>query len=518
MVVRQAGVARSESARPPGWFIGICLAGIPAIIAVIYLGTNQGITLLSVVDHPEQAGLAFLLLGAAVAAVWLRCLARSAVDALLPVAVGLGWLALLLLGLGSLLLIEHFADLRFPIAQYEVLPSVRMVKNMLGWNAAAGASLLAGLWLGSAVYRRRGHGASEKVELDGGYMTPAAQERLGQIVLRLFLIGLAGSALVVASTHSLALFDKNVDAVRYSQGVSLGFATLAQFELVTSAALSFALALTAPERRSFGMVLAVLSVILLIVTRAERTPTLVALFASMLFLRHLGWRPNLMVLFAITAVVITGVLYLGVFRLQSQTPAGTVTSQEQEVRFLLDVSPEVREQAFVYSLFPAQITYAGANGMIPVGLAVVPGKLLAPLGVKKQDISLDSSRIYANDMNNLHIYDTQVPIRVGLAGELWMDGGPLVLVLGMIGFGFGVVCLARWRPRGILHIGAKAVMGAYCVVALITPLAVVSPLLLVTVLPLLIAGDAESRRLISDTTSPPLGSRPSAQSGTLIAR
>jgi hypothetical protein len=159
------------------------------------------------------------------------------------------------------------------------------------------------------------------------------------------------------------------------------------------------------------------------------------------------------------------------------------------VRALLDISPEVREQSFVFRLYPSHTPYLGTNGILPVGLALVPGKLLDLTGVNKQELTENSSALYTAAMNKLGIFATTKPIRVGLTGELWMDGGPIALVIGMVLYGIVGACLAAWRPRTPLRLVARALATAFVLLSLVTPLATLSPIALVTLLPLLLARD-----------------------------
>jgi hypothetical protein len=254
------------------------------------------------------------------------------------------------------------------------------------------------------------------------------------------------------------------------------------------------LVLQSREHRMRGLVLFALSVVVLIATRAERTPTIVILFAALLLVRLMGRRLRAFPIFAAVVVLIAGVVYLGVFRLESQN--GHVSGDTQLVHGLLDISPEVREQAFVFTLFPSQTPYLTTSGVLPIAWAVVPGKLLQLVAIDKTGLAQDSSRLFGATMNNLHIYANPEPIRVGLAGELWMDAGPAGLIIGLTLYGLGAACLGTWRADSPLGRVAQSLAYTFAIVGLILPLAVLAPLALVTLVPLLAASRSErmSRR------------------------
>jgi hypothetical protein len=398
-------------------------------------------------------------------------------------------------------MLRHFQQLSYPIAQYATLPTVEMIHRLISVDALGFVALAFGVWVGGWIFGARVGGRSPSVRLPEAAQRNA-ESLLAKWAVRLLLIGLAGSAVLVGVTRSVAVFDSNIDKVRYTQGVGLGFATLAQYELVGAGVIACVLALTAPRYRRLGVTIAVASVVTLTATRAGRTPILVMAFGVLVVLRLLGKRVRVVPVFVVTAALIFGALYLGIFRLQSQS--GPLTGKEEEVRALLDVSPEVREQAFVFSLFPTQAPYLGRDGVLPIGLGVLPGKLLALANIDKQSLNQDSSHIYTATMDRLQIYRNTKPIRVGLTGELWMDAGPVGLIIGMVLYGLVGSGLAAWRTSTPMRVIGRGLASTLYMLALVTPLAVLSAASLMTLLPFLIARDAAatpSSRATSEAVS-----------------
>jgi hypothetical protein len=387
-------------------------------------------------------------------------------------------------------MVAYYQDLHYPIARSENVPTLPMIHQLILWDLIGGLVLAYGLWLGSNFARRT---SSRKSNAPQEHSQPEQHVQDGSALLatwgkRLFCIGLAGSVIVVAVTHSIALFDSNVDTVRFTQGVGIGFATLAQYELVVAGIIGLFLALNRGQYTKLGTTLACLSIIVLIATRAERTPTLLTIFGAVILARLTGRNFRIVPVFLTVIVLLGGVLYLGVFRLQSQE-SGQVSSKKAQVRALLDISPEVREQAFVFTLWPSRTPYLGVTGILPVFLAPVPGKLLSLAGVDKQELTENSAVAYTAVMNKLGIYATTVPVRVGLAGELWMDAGPLGLIVGMFLYGIIGAWVTVWRPRTPLRLVARALVSAFLILTLIAPLAIWTPIAFVTLLPLLLARD-----------------------------
>lgn len=455
-----------------------------------YLAVSSGVSITSIVDHPLVPGLCAGGLGFALACVWLYSIVRGPAAMLTRRGVLLGYLALFLLGLFSLLVLEYYQSLNYPIAQYTVLPTISMIHKLIFWDTVGAGALAYGLWLGSILARRsdirtQTNEANAYLERD----THKDEATLARWGPRLFLVGLTGSIILVGLTHSIALLDTNIDNVRYTQGVGIGFATLAQYELIGAGVIGLGLIFNTTQYKRLGFILASASALILASTRAGRTPILVMAFAALILIRLMGRQPRVATVFLMAAALLAGVLYLGVFRLESEK--GPLTGQEKQVRALLDISPEVREQTFAFSIFPSRAPYFGTTGTLPVILAPIPGKILSLADVNKQSLNQDSSHLYTTTMNDLHIYRITKPIRVGLAGELWMDAGPLGLILGMALYGIGGAWLASWRPKTPLRMVARALASTFFILALITPLAVLAAIAFVTLLPLLLARDSE---------------------------
>jgi hypothetical protein len=481
----------SPSVKPPTWLIALLVGVIPIASAVAYLTSTSGLSLTNLVDHPLEAGLCAGVLGIALSCTWLYSIIRGPAATLTRRGVLLGYLALWSLGLFSLMMLEYYQELNYPIAQYTVLPTIPMIHRLILWDTVGALALAYGLWLGSILARRSAASTSSPAtRITSQPSTQAGSATLARWGPRLFLVGLAGSAVLVGITHSIALFASNIDTVRYTQGVGLGFVTLAQYELIGAGVIGLALAVSTTEHRGMGIALVFLSALVLTATRAGRTPILVMAFAALILVRLMGRQPRIVPVFLTTAALLAGVLYLGVFRLESES--GPLPAKEKQIRALFDISPEVREQTFVFNLFPSQAPYLGTHGILPIGLAILPGKLLTLAHIDKQALSQDSSHLYTATMNDLHIYRNTKPIRVGLAGELWMDAGPLGLIIGMVLYGIGGAWLTAWRPKTPLRLVARALASALFILALITPLAVLSAIALVTLLPFLLAREDSS--------------------------
>lgn len=450
----------------------------------------EDLALTTVVNHPIVGALLTGLLGLSLACAWLTSMVRAPISALTHRGILLGYFALWMLGAFSLLMLKYYQERGYPIAQHEVIPTLTMIRHAIIWEAAGGGALAYGLWLGSLTIRRArflNRGVSQPVIEE--FPPTRAGPHLARLGIGLFSIGAISSLIVVFATHSLAILDTNIDTVRYSQGAGIGFATLGQYELVTSGVIGLFLLIYYQRHRRLGLGLGLASVLILVGTRAERTPILVIVFATLMLARLVGKRPRVVVAFAVAATLLAGVLYLGVYRLQSQ--AGSVSSKEAQVRALLDISPEVRQQTFAFTLFPSQTPYLGSHGLLPVGLAVLPGKILGLLGVDKQSFGEDSSHLYTATMKKLALYSTMKPIRVGLAGELWMDAGPLGLIVGLALFGVAAAWLTMWRPTTPSRLVARALIITFLILSLVTPLAALSPIALITLFPLLLRDDKD---------------------------
>jgi hypothetical protein len=490
--------------RAPVLFAALLVPLVGALIAigagVAYI-PSVDLSLSGVVDHPLPGAFATGIAGLAIASMWLYSMVRSPPDTLPRRGLLLGYFGLFTLGLFSLLMLKYFQEHNYPIAQYEVLPTTAMISHLILWDLIAGGALAYGLWLGSTLIHRRATRPDKPTLARPVFDLSNSAPTLMRWGVRLFVVGIASSTIVVGATHSLALLDPNIDAVRYTQGAGIGFATLGQYELITSGVLGLFLFINYPNNRRVTLALGFASIFALVLTRAERTPTLVIIFAVLVFSRLIGKRPKALPIFVAAFLVLAAVLFLGVYRLESQ--GGATSSKKAQVRSLLDISPEVREQAFVFKLFPPQADYLGTKGVLPIALAIVPGKLLAVAGVDKQSLNQDSSRVYTATMNSLLIYATTKPIRVGLAGELWMDAGPLGLIIGMVLYGAIGAWLTTWRPTTPLRLLARALAITFLILGLITPLAIVSPIAFVTLLPLMLARDGSRRASVATKASIP---------------
>lgn len=392
-----------------------------------------------------------------------------------PEAIGALYFALLLLGYWSYETLLSYKMQGFPIAKYQPLPYPAEIRRAFLIDCVAGLVLIYGLWLG----RARASVRASKVSDWTGDRDLLRATRL------MFAVGLGGATIVVAAAHGrLALFAPDIDAVRFQQGAGIGFASLFEYALIPAIALAVASAIRLPSRRPQAAAMGLTAASVLVLTRAERTPLILAVLASLLFAARIGKSVKFASAATLAALVAAAGLFLGLLRLQSENVQ--LTSQERQVRLTFDISPELRERGFVYRLYGDEVPYTGTQALLPLTFSVVPGKLLALAGIDKRDVYSDSSRDYSATMRSLNVYSTPKPIRVGLPGELWIDGGWVALFGGMLLFGFVVARLTATNPSNLVDAAVVAVIGCYSVVALIMPLATLAPIALASLFPLLI--------------------------------
>jgi hypothetical protein len=386
----------------------------------------------------------------------------------------LTYFALVLLGFAMLHVLRVLRADAWPIAGTQRLPSLSLADHALVIALVCGCLLTvavrAGLMWGARRARPVSRGPSwEEVAL----WAPA-----------LAATGVFGALVVVAKTGSIPLFANNIDELRYQQGSGVGFATLLEYEFLTSACVAGAAWEPLRGRRGFLGLVFVASTLGLIVFRVERFP-LIFIVTTLLFLAAVrGRRVSRHTLAAVVLGAIACVFALGVFRLSSQqTP---VDGREAVVRAIFDVSPEFREQAFAFQIYPHGMPHTGRAEVAAVAASVVPSGMLRVAGIDKGAAYTDSSRQYSLAMRQLGYYSSVKPIRIGLIGELWAAFGPSGLVLVLLLFGVIVGRIAASRDETPLGQLRRALASSLCLLALITPLATILPIALMVVGPIFV--------------------------------
>jgi hypothetical protein len=395
----------------------------------------------------------------------LREIRRGATD-LLARFIPLLYFALLFLGFAMLDILRELKNAAWPIAATQTLPPIADANHALVVSLGGGVILAAAIRIGTTWAGRRP-------------TKPGATHEWQAVALWAPVLagaGFVGAAIVTAKTHSIPLFGHNIDALRYSQGSGIGFATLLEYELLAAAC--FAVGAWGPlrARRPWLTLVMISSVLGLVLFRVERLP-LIFVVTTMLFIgsirgRSVRWR-SIVVVFA---AVIAAVFGLGLHRLSSQQ--STVGVREGVVRSAFDVAPEFREESYALQIYPRDVPFTGASAAEAMASSVLPSSALRIAGINKHNVYTDSSRQYSAAMRQLGLYTTPKPLRIGLVGELWADFGAVGIVIGLTIFGFAVARIAYLptsSPFGQLN---RAVGSSLCVLALITPLATIFPIAL----------------------------------------
>jgi putative peptidoglycan lipid II flippase len=390
-----------------------------------------------------------------------------------PKAVVSASVALLLLGFAALQLSRVLQERGWPILSTQTVAPLTYGADAFLIGALGCFVLSLGVLLGSRV--RRGDDARTVSVNQGAWAstTPVAGG--------LFALGMLGVLIVISTTHRVALFSQNIDAIRYSQGKGVGYASLLEYELLACACLAGA-ALLLGARKPLLAFLVAASVVSLVVFRADRTP-IVFVVLMLGFVRafsgHRFRRAGAVVIPVVLALAVAG---LGVARLQSS--AGPVTRQQAIARSLFDVAPEFREQAYVYHLFPQEAPFFGWRSVQEALSSVFPSGVLRVAGINKQTVYGDNSHDYVRVMNALGLYRVTKPLRTGLIGELWTDFGLPGALTGLFLFGV-LVSLLRFRPTSsAVSVVRQAMTASLLVFALVTPIAALLPLALMLLLPM----------------------------------
>jgi hypothetical protein len=396
---------------------------------------------------------------------------------------------LLFLGAAAIGALRLFAELGYPIAATQRLPSVPQTLHAVELGAIGGSCLAAGSLVSlMSTFVSRPHPATSR--------DAAAHEehaRSWAVYRRaapyLIALGLVGCAVITASTGRIPLFSQNIDALRFSQGSGLGFASLLQYELLLVACLATAgLVLDRRGRRVWGLYLPA-ALLALVVFRVERSPFIIVFFVLLVTLVFSGRSISPVAVAALGAIVLTVVVGMGLVRLASSSALDD--KREAVVRPLFDVAPELREQAFVYEIYPALHGFSASRDAAAIASSVVPGRLLALVGLDKAAVYTDVSRDYSVTMRQLGYYPrNEKPLRIGLIGELYADFGVRGIVLGTFGFGL-LVGLIPLRPgiypRRLVPVVLLAVLAT---MLLITPPPALLPIALMLLAPLAILNRA----------------------------
>ncbi len=390
----------------------------------------------------------------------------------LPRIVLSSYIGLVALGVWSYAMLVDYKAAGYPIALYQPLPTADEVAATVARDVVGLAALLYGVLV---VRRRRGTDLTHKLHSGHGQLLPLARV--------LLVLGAACALVLVGATGRVAFFSDDVDAVRYSQGAGLGFVTLLQYVLIPSIVLAVAAGLCDAALRRQAVAVAGLAVLILLLTRAERTPLLLGILGCALFAAQIGRRLSFRTAILLGAGAVAFIFVLGLFRFESQSTQ--VSADERRVRTVFDISPEARERAYAYRFYGTpDLPFLGPQGALPLALSVVPGRVLGLAGIDKQDVYTDSSRQYSLAMRQIGLYTQEKPLRVGLQGELWMYGGWLSLLVGMFLYGLLVATLARPRSTDAVATATSAVAGAYALIGLILPLAALAPIVLASMAPL----------------------------------
>jgi len=392
------------------------------------------------------------------------------------------YVVLLLLGAAAISALRLLAELGYPIAATQRLPTVPQTVYAVKIAALGGVCLLAGTLVGALLGRPRAVSPHEP--------PPATEQARVWLAYRravpyLVAIGVLGCALTTASTGQIPLFSQNIDALRFRQGQGLGFASLFQYELLLVACLATAGLVVDPRWRRRWALWLVGALVLLVMFRVERTPLIAVSFVMLLTLVATGRRTSPAVVATVATLVVALVAGLGVLRLASSS--SLADKREAVVRPLFDVAPELREQAYVYEIYPDLHGFTAGRDLAAVASSIVPGTLLGLVGVDKSAIYTDVSRDYSATMRQLGYYPrSEKPLRVGLVGELYADFGLRGVVVGLFGFGIlvGLIPLRPGIPPKTLI--PVVLLGVLATMLLIIPAPALLPIALMVLIPLLI--------------------------------
>jgi len=476
-----AGVREPRGASPRVGLAPLAIVGLAGIVVLLALlrDATDGHSITNAVSGP--AALAWTLAGAAITGyLLLRPLWARATPWIVPRTILLAYAFLIFVGAAGLNAIRLAAEHGYPIASTARLPGPALVDHAVAVAALGGLVLVLGVTIAVVALgglNRPPRGAAA-LRLDGpGWL------RLHAALPVLLVIGLLGAVVITAANGQLPILAQNIDQLRYRQAAGLGFASLFEYELLLGACIAGITLALAPTRKRRSAAYLLVFLACLIVFRAERSPLVITVlsvgFAAMLAGRRLPARVVLLGVLAGVAFVVV----LGLVRFVSSGPVAD--SRELVVRPLYDAAPELREQAFVYQVYPDLQPYLGSDAVIATASAFVPGRLLSLVGVDKSKIYTDASRSYAKTMQRLGYYpNAGTPLRTGIVGELWADFGPVGVGVGLLALGLLVGRLAWSRMRTPHDLVRQSVVAALVFFALVTPLGALVPIALMLLVPL----------------------------------
>ena len=298
-------------------------------------------------------------------------------------------------------------------------------------------------------------------------------------------VGLLGCAVITGATGQIPLFAQDIDALRFSQATGLGFASLFQYELLLVACLAMTGLVVDPRWRARWALYLFGTLVALAIFRVERTPLVVVFFVLIFTLVGAGRRFSPVKVLTVAAVVVAVVVGLGLVRLESSQTLDD--KREAVVRPLFDVAPELREQAFVYDIYPELQSHTAARDLAAIASSVVPGKALALIGVDKSQIYTDVSRDYSATMRQLGYYPrNEKPLRIGLIGELYADFGIRGVIFGLFGFGLLVGLIPLRAGVAMTRLMPLVLLGVLTTMLLITPPPALLPIAVMLLAPLFV--------------------------------
>ncbi|MCW3019681.1 MAG: hypothetical protein JWN10_1989 [Solirubrobacterales bacterium] len=408
----------------------------------------------------------------------------------------LAYFTLLFLGVAAVEQLWLWKRAGWPIAATAPLPAEPLIRHAF-WLGLVGGFMLG---LGALAATRRRSSLKEVAHGEWAELLPGATMLAG--------IGLAGALVVIAKTHQLALLTQNVNATRFDQNIGVGYASLLEYELLAAVCVAGAAFLHGGRARGYALSLTALGLGALVAVRAERTPIIFAVIAIGFACVLDGRRFRRVSVAVVATVLVFGALALGAERLSST--GSQVTSQGALVHGIYDVSPEFREQSWVYYIYPSQAPRLGGHALAADLSSLVPSRVLGVFGIDKRTVYGDISHSYSQTMSILGYYPSGIaPLRVGIAGEMWADFGWVGLLVGLLALGCLAGVVSRIPAATPLGIVRKSVATTSLLFALITPIGALLPLVMMLALPLWLLSGATVARGV--TRAQPMGG-PSATS------
>jgi hypothetical protein len=380
--------------------------------------------------------------------------------------------ALLFLGLAAYEQIVLFKRAQWPITATARLPLDADVQRAF-WIGLLSLLILS---IGAIVASGRRRADSDKAVV-GDW------DDLLSVASLLFTIGMSGVAIITMKTHTIPLLAGNIDQLRFGQASGLGYASLLEVCLTGAACVSGAALIRGVRARRYAILLLLGSLAMLVTFRVERTPLFVTAAALLFAAVYLGRPPSRRRVMTTVPLLLILVFAIGVYRLSSS--GSPVDTRMKIVRVAFDVSPEFREQAWVYRIYPAETRHLGLAAIIADLSSVVPSRALNVIGVDKSAVYGDISHQYVAAMQTLAHYPSGVkPLRVGFAGEMWADFGWVGTIFGFLILGVLLGLVGRTHPASPLGLVRKSAASALIPLAFVTPLGSLLPLAFMLLVPL----------------------------------